>query len=106
MKPTPKEIKANEGRIAILWSDGHQSQSAYRSLRLACRCAACVDEWSHASLIQPAQIPSDVKPLKIDVVGSYAIHIEWSDGHTTGIYSYDYLRDLDDRQPQEQNDKY
>ena len=94
MKPIPKEIKAADGKLTIVWNDGAQSTYEFRPLRLACRCAACVDEWSHATLIQPAKIPLDVKPVKIDVVGSYAIHIDWSDGHVTGIYSYDYLRDL------------
>ena len=43
---------------------------------------------------KPDQIPAVVKPVKIDVVGNYALHFTWSDGHNTGIYSYDYLRSL------------
>lgn len=61
---------------------------------MACRCAGCVDEWTHESLLKPELIPKDIRPKAIDLVGSYAIHIDWSDGHATGIYSYDYLREV------------
>ncbi len=94
MKPIPKEIKATDGNISIVWSDGQASTYSGRQLRLACRCAACVDEWTHQVMIQPERIPAVVKPEKIDVVGNYALHFTWSDGHNTGIYSYDYLRSL------------
>jgi DUF971 family protein len=94
MKAIPTEIKASEGNITIAWSDSHKSAYNGRDLRLACRCAACIDEWSHESLVQPDHVPLDVKPRSIDVVGSYAIHIDWSDGHNTGIYTYDYLKEV------------
>jgi len=94
MKPVPQEIKAENGVLSIRWSDHHQSLYPARDLRLACRCAACVDEWTHRSLLMPERVPVSVKPLAIDVSGNYAIHIDWSDGHNTGIYTYDYLREV------------
>jgi DUF971 family protein len=39
-------------------------------------------------------VPEDVKPVRIDPVGRYAIHIAWSDGHTSGIYSFEHLRSI------------
>jgi DUF971 family protein len=94
MKAIPKSVKASEGRVAIEWSDSHASHYTGRNLRLACRCAACIDEWTHEVRIVPDQIPAVVKPQQIEVVGQYAVHFTWSDGHNTGIYSYDYLRSL------------
>ncbi len=94
MKPAPQEIKSSSDGLLIRWNDGHQGYYAGRDLRMACRCAACIDEWSHESLLKPELIPKDIKPKKIDVVGSYALHIDWSDGHSTGIYTYDYLREI------------
>jgi DUF971 family protein len=94
VKASPTEIKTSGGKITIAWSDGHQSVYESRDLRLACRCAACVDEWTHESLVQAERVPPDVKPLAIEVVGHYAVHIDWSDGHNTGIYTYDYLREV------------
>jgi len=42
-------------------------------------------------LLDPARVPADVRPLRIALVGAYAIRIEWSDGHSTGIYPYELL---------------
>ena len=94
MKPIPQEIKSKDGSITIRWSDGHASRYDARDLRLGCRCAACVDEWTHQSLIHPDRVPQDVRPKAIDIMGQYAIHIDWSDGHNTGIFTYDYLREV------------
>ena len=94
VKSIPKQIKSEEGRIAIEWSDGHQSKYVARELRLACRCAGCVDEWTHQSLIKPDLVPPTLKPKAIEVMGNYALHFDWSDGHNTGIYTYDFLREV------------
>ena len=94
MKPVPQEIKTSDGVITIRWSDQHQSRYAARDLRLACRCAACVDEWSHENLLKPDRVPPDIKAKGIEVMGHYALHFDWSDGHNTGIYTYDFLREV------------
>ena len=94
MKPVPQEIRAKGHELSLRWSDGHESRYETRDLRLACRCAACVDEWTHESLLKTAQVPPSVEPKSIDVVGHYALQFFWSDGHHTGIYTYDYLREL------------
>jgi len=94
VKASPQEIKTTGSVITIRWSDGHVGRYEGRDLRLACRCAACVDEWSHESLVQPDRVPFDVKPKAIEVMGNYALHLDWSDGHNTGIYTYDYLREV------------
>lgn len=75
----------------IHWSHGPQTVHAVRGLRLACRCAQCVDEWSNDALLDPASVPQDVRPLRIEPVGNYGLQFEWSDGHGTGIYTYDTL---------------
>ena len=94
MKPSPKKIQSKDGILAISWSDGHEGLHEARSLRLACRCAACVDEWTHEARLKPTDVAPDVRPKKIDISGNYALQILWSDGHSTGLYLYDYLRDL------------
>jgi len=94
MKPVPQEIKSAGGKLTIVWSDRHASRYDGRELRLACRCAACVDEWTHETLVRPSQVPPSISPTAIEVVGNYALHFNWSDGHNTGIYTYDYLREV------------
>ncbi len=82
-------------QLAITWADGHESIYDVRELRLACACARCVDEWSGENRLDPATVPEDVHPQRIESVGRYALQIFWSDGHDSGIYPFDRLRELD-----------
>jgi ATP-binding protein involved in chromosome partitioning len=92
---TPVEIRQSGAReLAIRWADGRETIYPVRDLRLACACARCVDEWSGEQRLDPASIPDDVRPLRIERVGRYAIQIEWSDGHASGIYPFRRLREL------------
>lgn len=92
----PAEIRqAGPRTLSITWGDGRESRYEVRALRLACACASCVDEWSGAERLDPASVPEDVHPLRIEPVGRYAIQVYWSDGHDTGIYPYRRLRELD-----------
>ena len=91
----PTDIRqASPTELQITWKDGHVSVYPVLLLRRACRCAACIDEWSGKPILDPEKVPQDVKPVTIEPVGNYAIHIAWSDGHTSGIYSFDHLRGL------------
>lgn len=93
MHPTPVEItRANQWDVRIRWSDRHESVYPARYLRLRCPCAICVEETTGRALLDPAGVTPDIHPLAIRAVGTYAIEFEWSDGHETGIYSYEYLR--------------
>lgn len=89
----PVEIqKRDDGSIRVAWSDGHEGIYPASYLRENCHCAACIEEWTGRKMIRPDMIPPDIRPLHISAVGQYAIHIEWSDGHSTGIYPFDLLR--------------
>ena len=91
----PEEIgRDGEWDVKIQWRDGHVSIYKARELRLKCPCAGCVEEMTGRPLIKPEEIPGDVHPVSIEPVGKYAIHITWSDGHDTGMYSFKYLRQL------------
>lgn len=93
--PTPHEIRrANVHDVAIDWDDGHASVYPARHLRLACPCANCVDEMTGVRRLVDAEVPADVHPLSIAPVGRYAVHFNWSDGHTSGIYTFALLRKI------------
>lgn len=93
--PRPIEIgRANEHDIKIRWNDGKEAVYPARLLRLECPCANCVDELTGHKRIQDANISADVHPAGIERVGRYAIQIFWSDGHQTGIYTWERLYDL------------
>ncbi len=92
---TPTAIRQQGPReLAIRWADDHESVYSVRALRLACACASCIDEWTGAERLDEALVPADVHPIAIQPVGRYAIRIEWSDGHSTGIYTFERLRSL------------
>ena len=92
---TPRQIRQKGPReLVIVWGDGHESHYDVRHLRLACACAHCINEWTGESLLDPADVPLEVHPVKIEGVGRYAIQIEWSDGHSWGIYTFPRLRDM------------
>lgn len=92
---TPTRIAQQGPRnLAIAWADGAESVFDVRVLRMACACAECVDEWSGQPRLDPASVPPDVHPVRIQPVGRYAIQIEWSDGHASGIYPFQRLREL------------
>src|ERR1700693_5921419 len=80
--------------IHLTWEDGHEGDYSYDYLRGSCQCAACVDEWTGEVLIKKESIPKDIHPERIEAVGLYAIQVFWSDGHSTGIYSFDLLKKI------------
>jgi DUF971 family protein len=100
MRTTPKTIeKAGEHTLRVTWEDGLVSDFHVATLRRACPCAGCVDEWTGKRALDPFAVLDGVRPVRIEPVGRYAIRILWSDGHDTGIYSFEYLRSLGDRDP-------
>lgn len=95
MNSFPTQLKQiSPSTLGIVWSDGHESRLPVRKLRLECRCATCVDEWTREKLIRPESVPQDIHPKRIDSVGRYALTVLWSDGHSTGIYPFEQLRIL------------
>ena len=83
-------------RLRIEWGDGAESELEPRTLRLLCPCAACVDEMTGVRTLRAETVDEAVYPTAIHYVGRYALQFVWSDGHSTGIYTFEYLRDLSD----------
>jgi Mrp family chromosome partitioning ATPase/DUF971 family protein len=65
-----------------------------REVRLACQCAACVDESTGQPRLNPATVPQSVVPVSTRPVGNYAVAVAWSDGHAASIYPHRWLLDL------------
>lgn len=93
----PRSVGPNDDGtlLRIEWADGEVSEFQPRYLRLSCPCAGCVEEMTGRALLDPARVPMDVHPLAVHFVGGYALRFDWSDGHTTGIYPWSYLREID-----------
>src|SRR4051812_45170454 len=96
-QPEPTALAfAPDGNPLVRWDDGRESRFAPKWLRARCPCAECVEEWSGRRVVGEAQVKDGVKPQGMNEVGRYAMQVEWSDGHSTGIYSWDYLLKIRD----------
>ena len=95
----PAEIGPTEdgAQLRIEWKDGVVAQYIPRYLRTLCPCAGCVDEMTGVRTLKPEMIDANVYPTAIHYVGRYAIQCVWSDGHSTGIYTFEYLREIWER---------
>lgn len=98
-QPIKLELSAPE-RLRITWSDGQVREYPLRELRDKCPCATCREK-RNAPPESPLQLPiisdAEAQPLRIAAmkpVGNYAYSIDFSDGHNTGIYTLESLRDL------------
>ena len=101
----PARVRVNKTMgtgMEIVWKDGHQSHWDFVWLRHACPCATCLQE-REAVGRKPGEAPpqpvsllpmykAPVRPEVVEPTGNYAMSFHWSDGHKSGIYSWDYLR--------------
>ncbi|HEV2102594.1 MAG TPA: DUF971 domain-containing protein [Candidatus Acidoferrum sp.] len=103
-KPTAVKIHVKTGAgVDITWADGHSSHYDFTFLRDQCPCATCNDERAKkdatpaANLLSSPLLPMYKPKPRAQAatqVGNYAVQISFTDGHSTGIFSYDYLRTL------------
>ena len=92
-RTTPVDIRTLPGgRFEIEWADGATTEFGFRQLRLDCRCAGCVNEVTGERMVRGSDVPEDVHPLSAEPVGNYALRFHWSDGHSTGLYTFEHLR--------------
>lgn len=80
--------------IDITWLDGHQSSYGFEFLRWQCPCAICRGEGGAPGVLATTTelTPAQTNLTDLGPVGNYAMSITWVDGHSTGIYSWEYLR--------------
>jgi DUF971 family protein len=101
----PDEITVSREKreVQIRWQDGHESVYGFDLLRRECPCALCNDERSRQAaprglsltvLAGPVAKAGEIQVAEVKPVGRYAINFVWSDGHDSGIYSYNFLRDV------------
>ena len=97
----PEHIAISKSKgIKIDWKDGHHSEYGLTYLRDRCPCASCTGVHGTPPRVPEAEQPLSpfqmfkpaLKMLGVEPVGNYAIRINWSDGHNSGIYSWEHLR--------------
>jgi DUF971 family protein len=101
MPATPTKLELTPAnRLRITWSDAQVREYTFRELRDRCPCATCREK-RNAPPASPLQLPiisaAEAQPLRITgmkPVGNYAYSIDFSDGHDTGIYTIESLREM------------
>ena len=98
----PTSLRRDGDRLVIAWSDGFTGEIPLRKLRDACPCATCNDKRQQPPdpfhLLTDAELKAGPPtPVAMPSRGAYAYQIVWNDGHDTGIYTLEYLRQLCER---------
>lgn len=102
--PTPVQLQVIGQELALAWPDGSETYFPLEYLRRACPCATCGGEPDVLGRIAKPKVsysPESFVLRKLDVVGGYALQPVWGDGHSTGLYSWEFLRRLDQHRQQE-----
>jgi len=90
----PRAIRSPRGArtTEIDWADGHKGVYPHEILRGLCPCAGCQGHTGEIKFIKPSDTQQELED--IETVGGYALALKWFDGHSSGIYSYKYLRSI------------
>ena len=96
----PLDIQQIGDELAIKWDDGVESFVKLEKLRRHCPCAGCKGETDVMGNVykapEKALTPAAFQLRRIVNVGGYAVQPQWADGHSSGIFSFDYLRQVAD----------
>lgn len=94
--PGITHLRLEPDGIHLVWEDGQGSHFPYRFLRGNCPCAMCVVEGTSHRVVFEKDVAEDVMAIDWLQVGRYAVQLLWSDAHETGIYTFSYLRELEE----------
>jgi DUF971 family protein len=96
MRPVDLQIIGDE--LAIKWEDQTESYLRLERLRRSCPCAGCRGEIDVMGRLHKGPelplAPQSFQLMRISPVGGYAIQPVWADGHSSGLFTYDYLRQV------------
>lgn len=97
--PTDITVEHSDQIMRIEWADGHTSEYNLHGLRKACPCVTC--KGGHENMGEPIDmnvfdeiIDVDRRIDDLEIVGNHALKITWGDGHNTGMYRWQYLREI------------
>ncbi len=98
--PASVDVSNSDQIFTVKWEDGHTSDFSLFGLRKNCPCVACRGGHDKMGSFEPELFK--VKPtrtykiLKAEPVGNHALKITWDDGHNSGMYRWDLLRQMDE----------
>ena len=99
--PVPQALRGDAEGVTITWSDGVTHDISWRKLRAECPCAHCKVQRETPPPLFVVLKPEEAQPIRctgMQPMGNYAYHIDFSDGHNSGIYSFEFLRKLGEQE--------
>lgn len=97
MLPTRIE-QTSSTELTVSWPDEVTHRISLETLRDNCPCAGCKGETILGKHFSPVKLPQFAPGMyelhDMQTVGNYAVQVFWNDGHATGIYTWEYLREL------------
>ncbi|HOH49397.1 MAG TPA: P-loop NTPase [Candidatus Hydrogenedentes bacterium] len=91
--PQP-QVRTDLAFVHVLWPYGTEDRIPNRALRASCQCAVCVDEYTREQKLDPDSVPEDIHAEEVQYLGNYAVALSWSDGHSSGIFSWEHLKNV------------
>jgi len=93
MTDPPTNIRALQSQqtLEVTWPEGTVNRLPYLMVRSECPCATCRNEWTGERVLDPGSIPADLKLTGMENIGTYAVQFAWSDGHSSGIFTWETL---------------
>lgn len=95
-EPIEISVDRENNQLHVVWNDDHQGLHNFETLRWNCPCAGCRGEMGMPGRLDSlAVLQADETQLQsLEAIGLYAVRPTWGDGHETGLYTYEHLRDL------------
>lgn len=98
--PTNVNLDPERRELTISWSEGEDTKHDYTTIRKLCPCATCRTERERVKaskglrVLQGSGTPSlEPRVVHVEPVGRYALRFDWDDGHSAGIYTFEFLRE-------------
>lgn len=90
----PRDVEVDRERsVTLTWPDGHVTRFDLSELRAACPCAFCRTLRDSGRPAWPGPGPTPLRVESAELVGNWGLQLRWNDGHETGIYPWDLLRE-------------
>lgn len=85
-------IGLGQRQVRFVWDDDTEDVWPARDLRISCTCALCQSEATGERLLNPASVAEDISIADMHLTGNYGVGIQFSDGHSTGIFRFRVLK--------------
>jgi DUF971 family protein len=93
------DLSPDRRTVTLTWEDGKVTRVTAQTMRQACPCAECVEEFSGRRVLDVSKVPESLTIVELAQVGNYALTFTFGDAHRIGIFNWGFLRELSEKNP-------